>query len=266
MPEVTDEDMGIQGKLSCNPELETFEKNLTQVLKEIEIANHNPGSIWKQTNLFLAVWSQFCYVGSQVAVSNYFLNFCEESGKSPSTSSNIFAAAQGLFTFNRFLAASLITFPFFRPRIVLATYLFLSFVFTLAAALTNSNTSIILLCLAICFESACFATIFSLGLRGLGRHTTIGGSLIVAAIGGGAVFPPLAGAVATKMQKIGHKRPFHQAMMVPMTGFIAAWIYPLYANIWNRELIDIRCETQVGIKNLGGIVDVEQEMEKETLR
>lgn len=157
------------------------------------------------------------------------------------------------------------TFPFFRPRLVLAAYLFLTFVLTLAAALTNNNTSIILLCLAICFESACFATIFSLGLRGLGRYTKIGGSLIVAAISGGAVLPPIAGAVATKMQKIGSKRPFHQAMIVPMTGFIVAWIYPLYANVWNSEVIDIRRETRHGIENIGGTKDVEQEIEKENL-
>ncbi|KHJ35437.1 putative l-fucose permease glucose galactose transporter [Erysiphe necator] len=240
MPEVTDEDMGIQ---------------------EIEIAKHNPGPFWKQTNLFLAVWSQFCYVGSQVVLANYFVNFCEEAGKSPSTSSNIFAAAQGLFAFNRFLAGGLMTFPAFQPRIILAIYLFLSFVFTLAAAFTNNNTSIIVLCLAICFESACFPTIFSLGLRGLGRYTKIGGSLIVAAIGGGAVLPPIAGAVATKMQRIGSKRPFHLAMIVPTIGFIVAWIYPLYANIWNRKVIDIRRETRLGIESIRGTKDLEQEIE-----
>lgn len=86
MPEVTDEDMGIQGKLYSNAKFEAFEKNLILVLIEIQIANHDPGPFWKQTNLFLAVWSQFCYVGSQVAVANYFVNFCEEAGKSPSTS------------------------------------------------------------------------------------------------------------------------------------------------------------------------------------
>ena len=65
MPEITDADMGTQ---------------------EMEIAEYDPGPFRKQINLFLAVWSQFCYVGAQVAVANYFVNFCEEAGKSASTS------------------------------------------------------------------------------------------------------------------------------------------------------------------------------------
>ena len=60
MPEITDADMGTQ---------------------EFEIAEFDPGPLKKQVNLFLAVWSQFCYVGAQVAVANYFVNFCVEAGK-----------------------------------------------------------------------------------------------------------------------------------------------------------------------------------------
>jgi len=48
MPEITDADMGVQ---------------------ENEIGEADPGPFWKQYNLFLAVWSQFCYVGAQVAVA-----------------------------------------------------------------------------------------------------------------------------------------------------------------------------------------------------
>jgi len=116
-----------------------------------------------------------------------------------------------------------------KPRYILALYLGMSFVFVLAAATTHGNASIAMLVLVLCWESACFATIFTLGLRGLGRHTKIGGSLIVAAISGGAVFPPMAGAVATHLENTSKKdSAFHHAMFIPMGGFIAAWIYPLY--------------------------------------
>ncbi|TVY84925.1 Glucose/galactose transporter [Lachnellula suecica] len=227
MPEITDADMGFQ---------------------EMEIADSDPGPFRKQTNLFLAVWSQFCYVGAQVAVANYFVNFCEESGKSASVSSDIFAAAQGLYAFNRFLAGGLMTVKAIKPRYILGTYLALCFIFVLAASQASGNASIAMLCLVLCWESACFATIFTLGLRGLGRHTKMGGSLIVAAISGGAVFPPMTGAVATYLQKQGSKRPFHMAMLIPMAGFICAWIYPIYVNVFNRETMDIRRATAVGIE------------------
>ncbi|KAG9232144.1 major facilitator superfamily domain-containing protein [Amylocarpus encephaloides] len=226
MPEITDADMGTQ---------------------EMEIADYDPGPLKKQYNLFLAVWSQFCYVGAQVAVANYFVNFCEEAGKTAAKSSDIFAAAQGLYAFNRFLAGGLMTIKSVKPRYVLATYLAMCFVFVLAASQSQGDASIAMLCLVLCWESACFATIFTLGLRGLGRHTKIGGSLIVAAISGGAVFPPMTGAVATHLQKKNSTKPFHMAMLIPMAGFICAWIYPIYVNVVNKELMDTHRETDVGI-------------------
>jgi FHS family L-fucose permease-like MFS transporter len=139
------------------------------------------------------------------------------------------------------------TFKPIKPRYILAVYLFLCFIFVIAASQSQGNASIAMLCLVLCFESACFATIFTLGLRGLGRHTNIGGSFIVAAISDGAVFPPITGAVATHLQSTGSKKPFHTAMLVPMMCFVLAWVYPIYVNLFNRETLDIRRETKLGI-------------------
>lgn len=103
----------------------------------------------------------------------------------------------------------MMTIPAVKPRYILALYLGMCFVFIVAAMNTQGSASIAMLILVLCFESACSPTIFTLGLRGLGRHTKIGGSLLVAAISGGMVFPPLAGAV---MDRSGA----HSAMAVPM--------------------------------------------------
>jgi FHS family L-fucose permease-like MFS transporter len=100
---------------------------------------------------------------------------------------------------------------------MLAVYLGLCFVFIVAAMTTSGTASIAMLILVLCFESCCFATIFTLGLRGLGRHTKRGGSLLVAAISGGMVFPPMTGAVLDR-------RDAHTAMAIPMMGYILAWM------------------------------------------
>ena len=120
-------------------------------------------------------------------------------------------------------------------------YLGLCFVFIVAAMNTAGTTSIAMLILVLCFESLCFATIFTLGLRGLGRHTKMGGSLLVAAISGGMVFPPMTGAVLDA-------RDAHTAMAIPMMGYILAWIYPLYVNIWKRDIMDSHRDTTVGLE------------------
>ena len=130
---------------------------------------------------------------------------------------NLLAVGQGLYAFNRFVAGGLLAIPFFKPRYMLAVYLGLCFVFIVAAMNTDGSASIAMLMLVLCFESCCFATIFTLGLRGLGRHTKMGGSLLVAAISGGMVFPPMTGAVLDA-------RNAHVAMAIPMMGYILAWM------------------------------------------
>ncbi|CAI7658237.1 unnamed protein product [Penicillium pancosmium] len=52
--------------------------------------------------------------------------------------------------------------------------------------------------LALCLESCCFATIFTLRLCGLGRHTKFGEYLLLAAISGGMVFTPIMEAIVDK--------------------------------------------------------------------
>jgi MFS transporter, FHS family, L-fucose permease len=164
-PEITDADMGVQ---------------------ENEISHHDVGPLRKQYTLFLGAWAQFCYVGAQVGVANYFINFCEEAGYSASMSSNLLAVAQALYAANRFIAGGMMTSPKVKPRWIMGIYLVLCFIFALAATLSTGKASVAMLILVLCAESACFATIFTLALRGLGRHTKRGGSFMVAAISGGA--------------------------------------------------------------------------------
>ncbi|KAK8200317.1 glucose/galactose transporter [Phyllosticta capitalensis] len=220
MPEITDADMHNQ---------------------ELEISAKDQKPFWKQYNLFFAVWSQFTYIGAQVAVANYFISFCEEAGYSASTSSNLLAAGQGVYAAMRFIGSGLMSIKFFKPRYMLAAYLSLCFVFGIAAVKTTGKTSVAMLILVLCFESICFATIFTLGLRGLGRHTKRGGSCLVAAISGGAAVPPICGAVATKTGS------FHTAMAVPTAFYVGALIFPIYVNFFNAENADSHRETDVNI-------------------
>ncbi|EPE05236.1 l-fucose permease glucose galactose transporter [Ophiostoma piceae UAMH 11346] len=219
MPEITDADMHFL---------------------EGEITSGDPGPLRKQHNLFLAVMSQFCYVGAQVAVANYFITFCEEAGRSPSQASDLLAVGQGLYAFNRFVAGFLLMVPAIKPRYILTLYLGLCFVFVVAAMTTHGTASIAMLILVLCFESACFATIFTMGLRGLGRHTKLGGSLLVAAISGGMVFPAMTGAVIDNHNA-------HIAMAIPMMGYVLAFIYPVYVNMFKRDLMDSHRATDVGV-------------------
>jgi FHS family L-fucose permease-like MFS transporter len=73
------------------------------------------------------------------------------------------------------------------------------------------------------FMSLMFPTIFALGVKGLGVNTKIGGSLIIMAIVGGAVFTPVMGALAESSMAL--------AMLVPLVSYL---FISLYSFLWSR--------------------------------
>src|SRR4051794_11573354 len=64
------------------------------------------------------------------------------------------------------------------------------------------------------FMSLMFPTIFALGLKGLGPNTKLGGSLIVMAIIGGAVFTPLMGLLFEATGSMA------KAMLIPLGCYV----------------------------------------------
>lgn len=164
----------------------------------------------------------------------------KETGRDAATASDLLAAAQGIYAANRFIAGFLMMIPAVKPRYMLTGYLGMCCVLALIAAVTRGTTSIAFLMLVFVFESCCFATIFTMSLRGLGRHTKRGGSWLVAAISGGTVWPSMTGAVVT-----AHNA--HVAMLIPMTGYIVGMVFPIYVNLFQRERMDTHRATEVGL-------------------
>jgi MFS transporter, FHS family, L-fucose permease len=62
--------------------------------------------------------------------------------------------------------------------------------------------------------SLMFPTIFALGLKGLGPNTKIGGSLLVMAIIGGAVFTPAMGIISEALHNLAW------AYCLPLSSYI----------------------------------------------
>jgi FHS family L-fucose permease-like MFS transporter len=72
------------------------------------------------------------------------------------------------------------------------------------------------------FISIMYPTIFALGLKGLGPNTKLGGSLLVMAIVGGAIFPPIAGLIAKQTGSLA------LGYLVPLVGFVGVAIYGFF--------------------------------------
>ncbi|KAL8243708.1 hypothetical protein R6Q59_009966 [Mikania micrantha] len=220
IPEVTDADMALQAE-QCS-----------------DLTGYEDKPLRKQYKLFFGVAAQFTYVGAQVAVASQFIKYTEESaGLTASQASDRYAIGQALFAIGRFAAAG--AFMFIKPRYILMIFMTGIMIFNAAAIGVWGEGGVAMLSIVLFFESCIFPTIFTLSIRGLGRHTKRGSSWIVAAVSGGALFPSLTGLLADN-------HSYHVAMAVPLCGFFVSFVYPIYLNtICARELDGFRA-TKIG--------------------
>ncbi|KAF3010633.1 hypothetical protein E8E13_004111 [Curvularia kusanoi] len=240
IPEITDSDMADQAEMM----------NAT--------TGYQDKPLRKQYTLFFGVAAQFCYVGAQVGIASFFINYFVQAHPNLSVTdahtkgSDYYAIAQALFAIGRFSAAGFMYIGL-KPRIVLLVYQSAIMVFLAAAIGVNTGTAttpnwggLALLMIVLFFESCIFPIIFATTLRGLGRHTKRGASFIVASVSGGAVVPVILGNVA---DHIGTQR----AMVVPLAFFVIAWAYPIYLNIFKRKELDAYNESSVGTSEEGNV-------------
>ena len=245
LPEITDADMADQAEMATGD--------------TAGATNYQDKPLRKQYTLFAGTAAQFCYVGAQVAVAGYFINYYEQARPDLPTlvaqrqGANYYAIAQALFAVGRFSAAGLMYIT--KPRYILMAYQSLIMVFIAAAIGTNTGGlkrpnwgGLSALMLVLFFESCIFPTIFTLSLRGLGRHTKRGASFLVSSVCGGAVVPAILGNVADRTGT-------RVAMVVPLAFFAVSWAFPLYLNIFKGKELDAYRETNVGVNTSEGSID-----------
>lgn len=164
--------------------------------------------------------------------------------------SQFLAGAQGAFAIGRFAGVGIM--HIIKPRWVFLAFLTMCIIFVAPSITQRGNTGMAMLYVTLFFESICFPTIVALGMRGLGRHTKRGSGFIVGGVFGGAVVPPLTGAVADLHGTA-------MAMVVPMAFFIVAESYALAVNFVPayRDTADAFTETEIGLR--GHTSDVVEE-------
>lgn len=170
-------------------------------------------SIFKHKQLIWAVITQFFYVGAQVGIWSYFINYAQDVMHiGEKLAANYLGISLFGFMIGRFVGTALMR--FIQPSLLLIIYGFISAALCVVAIIADGVTAVIALGATSVFMSIMFPTIFALGVTGLGKHTKFGSSLIIMAIIGGALFPPVMGAVADAFATI------QWAMVVPLICFI----------------------------------------------
>lgn len=217
-----------------------------QAEQSASLTGYTDRPLRRQYKLFFGVAAQFCYVGAQVGVASQFIKYSVESARiSDAAGSDRYAIGQGLFAVGRFAAAGLMM--VMKPRWVLMIFMTGVMVFIAAAMGAQGEGGVAMLSLVLFFESCVFPTIFTLSIRGLGRHTKRGSSWIVASVSGGALFPSLTGLVADH-------QGYHIAMCVPLVGFFVAFAFPIFLNTFYAKELDGFRETKIGYQDQDGTI------------
>jgi FHS family L-fucose permease-like MFS transporter len=156
---------------------------------------HN--SAWGFKHLVLGAIAIFVYVGAEVSIGSFLVNFLGESyiaGMEESEAGQYVAFYWGGAMVGRFIGAAVLR--KINPGKVLSFNAVLAGVLVLITMFTNGFIAMWAILLVGLFNSIMFPTIFTLALKGLGKHTSQGSGILCMAIVGGAIVPLLQGALA----------------------------------------------------------------------
>jgi MFS transporter, FHS family, L-fucose permease len=191
-------------------------------LPKIEHAEHRSGvddSIWKHPNLILGAVGIFAYVGAEVSIGSFLVNFFglpEIAGFSAKTAAGFVSFYWAGAMIGRFLGAGLLR--RIRPGNLLGLCAICAAMLVSASMILGGHTAMWTILSVGLFNSIMFPTIFSLGLAELGPLTGSGSGILTMAIVGGAVLPVIQGVIA---DHVG----IHHAFFLPLLCYLYILFY-----------------------------------------
>ena len=181
-------------------------------VEQRDAASHD--SIWRHAALVLGAVGIFVYVGGEVSIGSFLVNYFSQ----PDIGHMTELAASGFVSFywggamvGRFIGSALQ--QKIKPGNVLGAAAILAAILVAVSMLTSGHVAMWTIIAVGLFNSVMFPTIFTLAIEGLGPLTGDGSGLLVAAIVGGAIIPELQGLIA---DRIG----IHHAFFLPILCYI----------------------------------------------
>jgi MFS transporter, FHS family, L-fucose permease len=191
---------------------------------EHEGAGEDHGSfreLASQPLIWLAVAANFCNVGAQISSWSSLIPYMKQyTTVSERTAAHYLTGVLVGMLIGRFVSTPLMRYV--RPSLMLGVYGVCNALLMLVTVTRPGMVGAWAVVVSGFFISIMFPTIFALGLKGLGRNTKLGGSLLVMAIVGGALFPPISGLIARQTGSLA------LGYLVPMVGFVGVAIYGFF--------------------------------------
>jgi FHS family L-fucose permease-like MFS transporter len=185
--------------------------------------------LWKQRQLVLGALGIFLYVGAEVSIGSFLINYFTQ----PEIGNLTVKAAAGLVSLywmgamiGRFIGAAVL--QKLSTRTVLGTVAVVACLLVLTSMASTGWLAMgAIICVGL-FNSVMFPSIFTLGIEGLGPLTGKGSGLLVQAIVGGGIIPVAEGALA---DHIG----IHHAFILPALCYIYIAYYGFRGSVPKAE-------------------------------
>jgi MFS transporter, FHS family, L-fucose permease len=203
-------------------------------LPKIESAQHPLGerlndSLWKHRNLIFGAVGIFTYVGAEVAIGSFLVNYFGQpgiSGFTPRVAANYVSFYWGGAMVGRFIGSALLR--RIRTRHLLALCATCTTLLLTTSILTSGHAAMWSILAVGLFNSIMFPSIFTLGLAELGPLAGDGSGILNMAIVGGAVIPLAQGFIA---DRIG----IQHAFLLPVVCYLYILYYALAGSQPNSE-------------------------------
>ena len=206
--------------MSKLPKIETAEKRSGKAVND---------SVWKHRNLVLGAIGIFTYVGAEVSIGSFLVNYLGMpaiAGLTAKTAAGFVSLYWGGAMVGRFLGAPLLRRV--KPGHLLALCAIVAATLVTVSMLVGGHLAMWSILAVGFFNSIMFPTIFSLGIAELGPLTGTGSGILNMAIVGGAILPVMQGAIADRMG-------LHHAFFLPVLCYLFILFYGLIGSKPNSE-------------------------------
>ncbi|MFZ1142237.1 MAG: sugar MFS transporter [Candidatus Sulfotelmatobacter sp.] len=203
-------------------------------LPKIEHAQHKVGekvndSIWRHPNLIFGAIAIFVYVGGEVSIGSFLVNYFgqpEIGGLTEKVAASFVAFYWGGAMVGRFIGSAIL--QKVSTRGLLGICAICAAALVAISMLTTGHFAMYSIILVGFFNSIMFPSIFTLGVAELGPLTGDGSGVMIMAIVGGAIIPVAQGAIA---DRIG----IHHAFFLPVICYLYILFFALSGSRPNSQ-------------------------------
>ncbi len=199
------------------PEIDTDHED-----KEVAAANINKHSIFQFPHLLIGVFTLFLYVGVEVIAGDTIISYGSSQGIALSTAKYFTSATLSAMLLGYLIGIICIP-KYFSQELALKVASIFGIVFAVCAIFTQGYTSVLFIALLGLSNSLMWPSIWPLAIADLGRFTKIGSSLLIMAIGGGALLPLAYGHLADIINP-------QDAYWIVVPCYVMIWYFAVYGH------------------------------------